>query len=60
MDREDIMVVVGGVILKKDYPFLLDQGVFGIYGPEQKSLLQLRKFYIYSYKVTNKLVNSAQ
>ena len=36
MDREDIMVVVGGVIPQKDYPFLLDQGVFGIYGPGTK------------------------
>ena len=36
LDREDIMVVVGGVIPQKDYPFLLDQGVFGIYGPGTK------------------------
>ena len=36
MEREDIMVVVGGVIPQKDYPFLLDQGVFGIYGPGTK------------------------
>lgn len=32
-DREDILVVVGGVIPKPDYDFLYEQGVVGIYGP---------------------------
>jgi len=36
MNRADIMVVVGGVIPQKDYSFLSDQGVFGIYGPGTK------------------------
>lgn len=33
MGRDDIMVVVGGVIPKKDYKFLYDQGVGCIFGP---------------------------
>ncbi|MBI1267320.1 MAG: methylmalonyl-CoA mutase [Cryomorphaceae bacterium] len=31
--REDILVVVGGVIPKQDYRFLEDAGVVGIFGP---------------------------
>lgn len=31
--REDILVVVGGVIPKPDYDYLYDQGVVGVYGP---------------------------
>ena len=31
--REDIMVIVGGVIPKEDYDFLLDHGVPAIFGP---------------------------
>ena len=34
--REDIMVVAGGVIPQKDYAFLEESGVFGIYGPGTK------------------------
>lgn len=34
--REDIMVVVGGVIPKKDYDFLFDQGVIAVFGPGSK------------------------
>ncbi|MEZ5002287.1 MAG: methylmalonyl-CoA mutase [Chitinophagales bacterium] len=33
LNREDIMVVCGGVIPKQDYDFLFDAGVLGIYGP---------------------------
>jgi len=33
MGREDIMVVVGGVIPPQDYQFLYDHGVVGIFGP---------------------------
>ena len=33
MKRNDILVVVGGVIPKQDYSFIKEQGVFGIYGP---------------------------
>lgn len=36
LNREDIMVVAGGVIPQKDYEFLEDAGVFGIYGPGTK------------------------
>jgi methylmalonyl-CoA mutase len=31
--REDILVIVGGVIPPKDYQFLYDAGVVGIFGP---------------------------
>jgi methylmalonyl-CoA mutase len=33
LGREDILVVVGGVIPPQDYAFLYDAGVAGIYGP---------------------------
>jgi len=33
LGREDIMVVVGGVIPKQDYDFLYDSGVVAIFGP---------------------------
>ena len=36
LGRSDIMVIAGGVIPQKDYPFLEDAGVFGIYGPGTK------------------------
>jgi methylmalonyl-CoA mutase len=36
LDRSDIMVIAGGVIPQKDYSFLEDAGVFGIYGPGTK------------------------
>ncbi len=36
LDREDILVIVGGVIPKQDYPFLYDAGAVGIYGPGTK------------------------
>lgn len=35
-DREDILVIVGGVIPEQDYDFLWEQGVAGIYGPGTK------------------------
>ncbi|MEL7269788.1 MAG: methylmalonyl-CoA mutase [Bacteroidota bacterium] len=34
--REDIMVIVGGVIPKQDYDFLYEAGAVGIYGPGTK------------------------
>ena len=34
--REDIMVIVGGVIPKQDYAFLKDKGVTAIFGPGTK------------------------
>lgn len=33
LGREDIMVVVGGVIPPQDYQFLFDLGVVGVFGP---------------------------
>jgi len=33
LGREDIMVVVGGVIPAQDYAFLYEQGVAGVFGP---------------------------
>ena len=35
-EREDIMVIVGGVIPAQDYQFLFDCGAVGIYGPGTK------------------------
>lgn len=33
LNREDILIIVGGVIPAKDYQFLIDQGAAGIFGP---------------------------
>jgi methylmalonyl-CoA mutase len=33
LGREDIMVVVGGVIPPQDYDYLYDHGVIGVFGP---------------------------
>jgi methylmalonyl-CoA mutase len=33
LGREDIMVIVGGVIPAQDYQYLYDHGVVGIFGP---------------------------
>ena len=33
LGRDDIMVIVGGVIPPQDYQFLYDEGVVGIFGP---------------------------
>lgn len=35
-EREDIMVIVGGVIPKKDYEYLFSQGVVAVFGPGTK------------------------
>jgi len=35
-DREDIMVIVGGVIPPQDYQFLFDAGAVAVYGPGTK------------------------
>ncbi|MGB7395826.1 MAG: methylmalonyl-CoA mutase [Pricia sp.] len=34
--REDIMVIVGGVVPKRDYQFLYDAGVVAVFGPGSK------------------------
>ena len=36
LGREDIIVIAGGVIPQKDYDFLYDKGVFGVFGPGTK------------------------
>lgn len=36
LGREDIMVIAGGVIPKKDYDYLFDAGVSGVFGPGTK------------------------
>jgi methylmalonyl-CoA mutase len=36
LDREDIMVIAGGVIPPKDYDFLYEAGVSGVFGPGTK------------------------
>ncbi len=36
LGREDILVIVGGVIPQQDYDFLYQQGVAGIFGPGTK------------------------
>ena len=36
MAREDIMVIVGGVIPAQDYQFLFDAGAVAVYGPGTK------------------------
>jgi methylmalonyl-CoA mutase len=33
LGRDDIMVIVGGVIPEQDYEFLYDKGVVGVFGP---------------------------
>lgn len=35
-NREDIMVIAGGVIPKQDYDYLYEAGVFGVFGPGTK------------------------
>jgi len=36
LDREDIMVIVGGVIPQQDYEFLFDSGAVAVFGPGTK------------------------
>ena len=36
MGREDILIIVGGVIPQQDYDYLWDKGVAGIFGPGTK------------------------
>ncbi len=36
LDREDIMVIVGGVIPRKDYQYLFDAGAVAVFGPGSK------------------------
>ena len=43
LDREDIMVIVGGVIPEQDYDFLYKAGVAGVFGPGTKITLAAQK-----------------
>ena len=43
LDREDILVVAGGVIPVKDYDYLYERGVAGIFGPGTKIALAARE-----------------
>lgn len=36
LNREDILVIAGGVIPQQDYDFLYNAGVFGVFGPGTK------------------------
>jgi methylmalonyl-CoA mutase len=36
LEREDIMVIVGGVIPQQDYDYLFDAGAVGVFGPGTK------------------------
>ena len=36
LDREDIMVIVGGVIPQQDYDYLFESGAVGVFGPGTK------------------------
>ncbi|RXG32578.1 methylmalonyl-CoA mutase [Leeuwenhoekiella marinoflava] len=36
LDREDIMVIVGGVVPRKDYEFLFEAGAVAVFGPGSK------------------------
>ncbi|MCD6333409.1 MAG: methylmalonyl-CoA mutase, partial [Bacteroidales bacterium] len=49
LGRDDIMVIVGGVIPPQDYQFLYDHGVVGIFGPGTpipKAAIQILKILI--------------
>lgn len=53
LGREDIKVVVGGVIPKKDYPELSNSGVIGIFGPGSpisEAAITLLQYLISNYK----------
>lgn len=49
LNREDILVVVGGVIPKQDYAFLLEAGAAAIYGPGTKiseAAIEILQFFL--------------
>ena len=53
LGREDIKVVVGGVIPRKDYDELMDTGVIGIFGPGSpisEAAITLLQYLITNYK----------
>lgn len=51
--REDIMVIVGGVIPKQDYEYLFDAGAVAVYGPGTKiseAAIQILEILLDTYK----------
>jgi len=50
LNREDIIVVVGGVIPVKDYPFLYEQGASCIFGPGTNIPESAKKVLLEIYK----------
>jgi methylmalonyl-CoA mutase len=51
--RDDILVIVGGVIPKKDHNFLLNAGVAGIFGPGtviSKAAIEILKILLEAYE----------
>ncbi|WP_010422562.1 methylmalonyl-CoA mutase [Anaerophaga thermohalophila] len=53
LGREDIMVIVGGVIPHQDYKFLYDCGVLGIFGPGSsvpRAAIEILKLLLHSYE----------
>ncbi len=54
LDREDILLIVGGVLPPKDYDFLFESGVAGIFGPGTviaKAATSILKIMMKSMKV---------
>jgi len=52
LDREDIMVIVGGVIPQQDYDYLFEAGAVGVFGPGtkiSKAAIEIVEILIESY-----------
>ena len=52
LDREDIMVIVGGVIPQQDYEYLFNAGAVGVFGPGTKistAAIEIIEILIESY-----------
>jgi methylmalonyl-CoA mutase len=52
LDREDIMVIVGGVIPQQDYEYLFKAGAVGVFGPGtkiSKAAIEIIEILIESY-----------
>ncbi|MCB9334759.1 MAG: methylmalonyl-CoA mutase [Flavobacteriales bacterium] len=52
LGREDIMVIVGGVIPQQDYDYLFDAGAVGVFGPGtkiSKAAIEILEMMIESY-----------
>ena len=54
LNREDIMIIVGGVVPKDDYLKLFEMGVAGVFGPGTviaKAAQQILKIMIKGFKI---------